>query len=91
MLEDELEPFRFLPRFQKDGLFSQDEVDTIKRQESRRSRVREFLHQLKNKENGAKVFKDELKKLNETYIKKQLSPSLKSVQSKGKSVGIVSS
>ena len=87
MLEDELEPFRFLQSFQKDGLFSQVEVEAIKRQESRRSRVREFLHRLKNKENGAKAFIDELEKLNETYIKKQLFPSLESVQSKGTFVG----
>ncbi|XP_056006441.1 uncharacterized protein LOC125658542 isoform X2 [Ostrea edulis] len=76
MLEDELEPYRFLPRFRKEGLFSQEEVDLIKGQNIRRNRANEFLRLLQGKGKPAlEVFVDELKKLNESYILQQLFPS----------------
>ena len=84
MLEDELEPFCFLPRFQRDGVFSQVEVEAIRKQASRRNRANEFLRLLQAKKTPAmEVFVDEMEKLKETYILQQLFPSAISNQCKG--------
>lgn len=84
MLEDELEPFCFLSRFQRDGVFSQAEVEAIRKQGSRRNRANEFLRLLLAKKNPAmEVFVDEMEKLGETYILQQLFPSTISNQCKG--------
>ncbi|XP_061194349.1 uncharacterized protein LOC133202527 [Saccostrea echinata] len=76
ILEDELEPFRFLTRFQQDGIFSEKEVNWIKRLGSRRNRARGFLSLLQGKRKSAlEVFVDELKISKETFILEQLFPS----------------
>ncbi|XP_022288730.2 uncharacterized protein LOC111100879, partial [Crassostrea virginica] len=83
MLEDELEPFCFLPRFQREGVFSQAEVEATRKQGSRRNRANEFLRLLQAKKNPAMdIFVDEMEKLGETYILQQLFPSAISDQCK---------
>lgn len=60
MLEEELEPFCFLQRFQQDQIFSQDEIESIRKHGSRRYRANEFLRLLQAKGNPAmEAFMDE--------------------------------
>ncbi|XP_062570894.1 uncharacterized protein LOC134232911 [Saccostrea cucullata] len=76
LLEDELEPFDFLSRFQQDDIFSEKEVTWIKGLGSRRSRARGFLSLLQVKRKPAlEVFVDELKMSKETFLLEQLFPS----------------
>lgn len=84
MLEDELEPFCFLQRFQQDQIFSQDEIQSIRKHGSRRYRANEFLRLLQAKGDPAmEVFMDEMRRRGDSYMLQQLIPSSPSTQCKG--------
>lgn len=84
MLEDELEPFCFLQRFQQDQIFSQDEIESIQKHGSRRYRANEFLRLLQAKGDPAmEVFMDEMRRRGDSYMLRQLIPSSPSTQCKG--------
>uniref|UniRef100_K1QZT7 CARD domain-containing protein n=1 Tax=Magallana gigas TaxID=29159 RepID=K1QZT7_MAGGI len=83
MLEDELEPFCFLRRFQQDQIFSQDEIESIRKHGSRRYRANEFLRLLQAKGDPAmEVFMDEMRRRGDSYMLRQLIPSSPSTQCK---------
>lgn len=83
MLEDELEPFCFLQRFQQDQIFSQDEIESIRKHGSRRYRANEFLRLLQAKGDPAiEVFMDEMRRRGDSYMLQQLIPSSPSTQCK---------
>eukprot|EP00105_Crassostrea_gigas_P008267 XP_011422773.1 PREDICTED: uncharacterized protein LOC105325089 [Crassostrea gigas] len=83
MLEDELEPFCFLQRFQQDQIFSQDEIESIRKHGSRRYRANEFLRLLQAKGDPAiEVFMDEMRRRGGSYMLQQLIPSSPSSQCK---------
>lgn len=82
MLEEELEPFCFLQRFQQDQIFSQDEIESIRKHGSRRYRANEFLRLLQAKGNPAmEAFMDEMRR-GDSYMLQQLIPSPTSTQCK---------